>query len=132
MTATVRDERRRGLLRHAIVVLGAALVTPVARAHAIVESSQPAANAVVAPGELRVRVRFSSRIDAARSRLTLIGPDGRQTTLVLGAADEPGVLTATVQPAARGRYTLHWQVLSVDGHVTRGDIPFRVDAGAGR
>ena len=120
------------MLRHAIVVLAAALVTPIAHAHAIVESSQPAANAAVAPGELRVRVKFSSRIDAARSRLTLIGPDGRQATLVLGPADEPGVLTATAQAGARGRYTLHWQVLSVDGHVTRGDIPFRVDTAAGR
>jgi methionine-rich copper-binding protein CopC len=132
MTGTVRDERRRRWLRDAIVALVAALVTPSARAHAIVESSEPAANAVVAPGDLRVRVRFGSRIDAARSRLTLIAPDGRRTTLALDQSDVPGMLTATAQVGARGRYTLQWQVLSVDGHVTRGDIPFRVDGDAAR
>lgn len=115
-------------LREAIVVLAAALVTPAALAHAIVESSQPAANAVVAAGELRVRVQFSSRIDVARSRLVLIAPDGRQTTLALDADEKPGVVTASTRVATDGRFTLHWQVLSLDGHVTRGDIPFRVGA----
>jgi len=131
MTDTdTRDGRRRRRLRDAIVVLAAALVTPVALAHAIVESSQPAANAVVAPGELRVRVQFSSRIDIARSRLVLIAPDRRQTTLALDADDKPGVVTATTRVNTDGRFTLHWQVLSLDGHVTRGDIPFRVGGAA--
>ena len=124
------DERRWRRLRDAIVVLAAALVTPVALAHAIVESSQPAANAVVAPGELHVRVQFSSRIDVARSRIVLIAPDGRQKTLALEAADQPGVVTATTRVVRDGRFTLHWQVLSLDGHVTRGDIPFRVGGAA--
>ena len=113
-------------MREAIVVLAASLVTSAARAHAVVESSQPAANAVVAPGDVHVRVQFSSRIDRARSRLTLVEPDGRQTTLSLAPGDEPGVLAATARPTAPGRYALHWQVLSLDGHVTRGDVPFRV------
>jgi methionine-rich copper-binding protein CopC len=29
---------------------------------------------------------------------------------------------------APGAYTLHWQVLAVDGHITRGNVPFTVDA----
>lgn len=131
MTDTdIRDRRAWRWLRDAIVVLAAALVTRVALSHAIVESSQPAANAVVSPGELRVRLQFSSRIDIARSRLVLIAPDGRQTTLALGADDKPGVVSATTRVSAEGRFTLHWQVLSLDGHVTRGDIPFRVGGAA--
>lgn len=126
MTDTDTRDGRRRRLRDAIVVLAAALVTPAALAHAIVESSQPAANAVVAPGELQVRVQFSSRIDVARSRLVLIAPDGRQTTLALDAQEKPGVVSATARVSGDGRFTLHWQVLSLDGHVTRGDIPFRV------
>jgi hypothetical protein len=27
---------------------------------------------------------------------------------------------------APGRYRLHWQTLSPDGHITQGDIPFAV------
>lgn len=125
-----RDRRPWRRLRDAIVVLAAALVTPAALAHAIVESSQPAANAVVAAGDLRVRVQFSGRIDVARSRLVLIAPDGRQTTLALVADDKPGSVTATTRVTTDGRFTLHWQVLSLDGHVTRGDIPFRVNGAA--
>jgi methionine-rich copper-binding protein CopC len=30
-----------------------------------------------------------------------------------------------VQP---GAYTLKWQVLATDGHITRGSVPFIVDA----
>ena len=127
MTDTdTRDRRPWPRLRDAIVVLAAALVTPVALAHAIVESSQPAANAVAAPGELHVRVQFSSRIDVARSRIVLIAPDGRQTTLALDADEKPGLVTATTRVATDGRFTLRWQVLSLDGHVARGEIPFRV------
>ena len=116
--------------RQAIVALALALVTPAALAHAIVVSSQPAANAVVARGELHVRLQFSSRIDKTRSRLALVAPDGRETALAPAADPAPGVLAATASLAADGRFTLHWQVLSVDGHVTRGDIPFRVEGAA--
>jgi len=121
-----RGRQRCGRIRDAIVVLAAALVTPTALAHAVVEWSQPPANGVVAPGELHVRVQFSSRIDVARSRLVLIAPDGRQTTLAPDAVDKPGLVTATTRVACDGRFTLHWQVLSLDGHVARGEIPFRV------
>jgi copper resistance protein C len=38
------------------------------------------------------------------------------------------VLTAKTRVTATGDFVLHWQVLSIDGHVTRGDVPFRVDA----
>jgi len=125
-----RGRQRCGRIRDTIVVLAAALVTPTALAHAVVEWSQPPANGVVAPGELHVRVQFSSRIDVARSRLVLIAPDGRQTTLAPDAVDKPGLVTATTRVACDGRFTLHWQVLSLDGHVTRGDVPFRVGGAA--
>ena len=32
---------------------------------------------------------------------------------------------AELQP---GEYTVRWQVLAVDGHITRGDVPFTVTA----
>jgi methionine-rich copper-binding protein CopC len=30
---------------------------------------------------------------------------------------------------ARGRATVRWQVLAMDGHITRGDVPFTVVGG---
>jgi len=95
-------------------------------AHAIVVSSVPAAGAVVHDKGGRVIVRFNSRIDKLRSRLLLVHPDGSSTTLELGETPGPDTLAATIGDLAPGSYRLRWQVLAIDGHITRGDIPFTV------
>jgi len=105
---------------------GLGLGSTAARAHAIVVSSQPAAGAVVHGKTVAVVVRFNSRIDPVRSRLLLVRADGTSTTLELSDTQKPDTLTATVGELAPGSYRLRWQVLAVDGHITRGDIPFTV------
>jgi copper resistance protein C len=92
-----------------------------ARAHAILMESTPAANATVPAGETRFVLRFNSRIDAARSRLELRGKSA--LPLDPAAPAEQLVSAATLAP---GQYVLRWQVLAVDGHITRGDVPFTV------
>ena len=105
---------------------GLGLGSTAARAHAIVVSSQPAAGAVVHGKTVAVVVRFNSRIDPVRSRLLLVRADGTTTTLELGEAPSLDTLAAAVGELAPGAYRLRWQVLAVDGHITRGDIPFTV------
>lgn len=100
---------------------------PSARAHAIVTASQPPVEAHVAGTSLPIALRFNSRIDQSLSRLTLVKPDGTSETLVLAPDSAPDLLAAHASRLAPGAYRLHWQVLSVDGHITRGDIPFTVD-----
>jgi hypothetical protein len=97
-----------------------------AAAHAVVIASKPAIDAKVAGPNLPIELRFNSRIDRQRSRLTLVRPDGSSTTLALSAGTPPDLLTARASGLAPGAYRLRWQVLSVDGHITRGDIPFSV------
>jgi len=121
--------RMRWLRCVVALALGVAAVPVTASAHAVVLSSQPAANAVVAPGTLRVRLQFTSRIDPARSRLALVGPDGKAAPIAITTPDAPGELAGQSRVAAPGRWQLQWQVLSLDGHVTRGDIPFDVRGG---
>lgn len=75
---------------------------------------------------LDFRLQYNSRIDAARSRLELDGPDGGARPLTIKAGDSLDSLVAHADSLAPGQYRLHWQVLSVDGHITRGDIPFEV------
>ena len=72
--------------------------------------------------------RFNSRIDAGRSRLVLTRPDHSQTALPSEAEDAGNRLRSAADLAAPGAYSLRWQVLAIDGHITRGDIPFRVTA----
>lgn len=89
--------------------------------------STPPAGARLAKAPARVVLRFNSRIDHTRSRLTLHTADGRAMPLVLAAELDPVMVEAPL-PAGLGlgEYRLRWQVLAVDGHITRGDIFFTV------
>ena len=96
-----------------------------AQAHAVVVASEPAAGAVLAVPPARIAVRFNSRIDHARSRLTLVGPDSAARVLEADPGTGPVAIEAAVpHPMAPGAWRLRWQVLALDGHITRGDIPF--------
>jgi methionine-rich copper-binding protein CopC len=103
-----------------------ALTPGIARAHAIVVAAQPAMNSVVLPGELEIRLDFNSRIDQKRSRLSLQRPDGTEVAVALAAGGLPGVLAGRAQVVGEGRWKLRWQVLSLDGHITRGEVSFSV------
>ena len=107
-----------------------ALMPGIALAHAIILAAEPAMNSTVAPGELALRLHFNSRIDSRRSRLTLQRPDGTEMTVALVPGGPPGVLAGLAQVTQAGRWTLRWQVLSLDGHLTRGEVRFSVDGAA--
>ncbi len=102
-----------------------------AGAHALVTTSEPAAGArMAAPPPLAV-VRFNSRIDHARSQLLLApvreGGGGTADERRLDLAPSPDTeLRAALPPLAPGLWRLRWQVLALDGHITRGDIPFEL------
>jgi len=96
-------------------------------AHDLVRRSEPAANAAVVAGPVSVAVVYSGRIDRARSRLALVAPSGTRRELALDGSAPPNVLEASAPiDLTPGAYVLRWIVLSSDGHLTRGDIPFRV------
>jgi methionine-rich copper-binding protein CopC len=101
------------------------LATAPAFAHAIVVASTPASGAVVAGPRQKIEIRFNSRIDSKRSRLELLRADGASVPLTAqeGANDR---LAADAEGLEPGDYRLRWRTLSVDGHLTQGDIPFRV------
>ena len=96
-------------------------------AHAILVDSTPAPNAHLQAGPLAIKFRYNSRIDTARSKLTLTGPDGTEARLPIDSTATPALLSASAT-VAPGAYTLRWQVLAIDGHITRGTVPFTVDA----
>jgi len=102
-------------------------VTPrAALAHAVLLSSSPQKNAAVNGPEITINLKYNSRVDGARSSLSLLKPDGtveRIDGLTQPAADS---LSATGHKLTKGAYVLRWQVLSSDGHITRGVVPFQV------
>jgi methionine-rich copper-binding protein CopC len=107
------------------LILGATLHPTRAAAHAILVASQPPTGGTVAPGNVAIHLQYNSRIDRARSRLTLTKPDHSPATLPIAAEGTPDEMNtaATLPP---GAYVLRWQVLAIDGHITRGDVTFTV------
>ena len=104
-----------------------ALLPGSALAHAILVDSAPGINTSIPAGHEAMTLRFNSRIDRERSRLTLVAADKTETRLPIGQDGPPDVMTSQSDLAA-GSYTIRWQVLAVDGHITRGDVPFTVVA----
>jgi methionine-rich copper-binding protein CopC len=102
-----------------------------APAHAIIVAAQPTMNSIVAPGEIAIRLDFNSRVDSKRSGLVLQRPDRTEVAVALTPGSPPGVLAGHVQVKESGRWKLHWQVLSLDGHITRGEVVFSVRDAAG-
>lgn len=114
------------LLAAGLVAWLAPFLAMPAAAHAIIVSSAPTADAVIHGPSVPVELRFNSRIDRERSRLTLVRPDSSTLVLPTAADSSPDTLAAKLDGLAPGRYRLRWQVLATDGHITRGDIPFEV------
>jgi len=128
MVARMRTRRRRILSATGLLVAACLLQAGGAEAHAIIIGAKPAVNAKVPQGPLDILLQYNSRIDVSLSRLSLTDPAGKSSVLEAAAGDKPGSLTAHADLDAPGQWLLRWQVLSIDGHVTRGEIPFTVEA----
>jgi hypothetical protein len=115
--------------RFTLVVFGAAtalLIVASAAAHAVLLESTPAVNSTVAGPDISINLRFNVRIDAGRSRLTLVPPSGSVRPLEIGKQTSEDTLSASAGGLPAGEYRLRWQVLASDGHITRGEIPCTV------
>jgi methionine-rich copper-binding protein CopC len=118
---------RRNLCAFVLLAVAAAffIVAPAA-AHAVLLESNPPLKSAVSGPDVPIKLRFNVRIDALRSRLTLIRPDGSAQPLEISKQTPPDTLSGEAAGLAAGAYRLRWQVLASDGHITRGEIPFTV------
>jgi copper resistance protein C len=113
-----------------IVFLVAVLIAAsprMALAHAVLLSSTPQKNAAVNGPDVTINLKYNSRVDGARSSLSLVKPDGSIESVGTLSQPLPDTLSATGHKLAKGAYVLRWQVLSSDGHITRGEVPFQVE-----
>ena len=117
----------RAALSIAAVLAALVAAAGPAAAHAILVASHPAIAGTVPPGPVAIDLRYNSRIDRARSRVSLTRPDHTDAVLAIAPSSPEDALDTTVE-LPPGRYVLHWQVLATDGHITRGDVPFVVGA----
>lgn len=104
-----------------------ALLAPVrCFAHASLIASTPRDAATVPSGHVEMELQFNSRIDAKLSRLMLVMVDNQRVIELLETISASNALKAKAPNLQGGSYTLHWQIMSVDGHLTQGKINFRV------
>ncbi len=115
------------------LLLVAAYPVQSASAHAILLEGVPAIGSTVTGPHVALHLRYNSRIDKIRSRLLLLtkspdDPTPRTQTpvaIIQTPAEDKIDAELTLEP---GAYVIRWQVLAVDGHITRGDVPFTVTA----
>jgi len=114
--------------RHRLVSIlgGLCFLATLVYGHAILLTAEPAMGKLVRGPDVEVNLRFNSRVDAKRSTITLVPPDGDPRTLAIGEQSSPDSLNSQVHGLKSGPYVLRWQVLAVDGHITRGELVFRV------
>jgi copper transport protein len=111
-----------------IVALLAVSTIPVS-AHAFLQSSDPAANAVLPAAPSTVTLRFTEPLEPSYSRAQLFDESGAQipdarTTI----GPEPATITVEMpQGLGNGTYSLLWRTLSTaDGHTAQGYLPFTI------
>lgn len=115
--------RAIGMTAAAVLIV---LATKEAFAHAVLMHSEPAANAIVQGPNVTVNLKFNSRVDGGRSVVLLATPDGKSQPLTLEKQASPDTLRSSALQLHSGSYVIRWQVLAIDGHITRGQIPFKV------
>lgn len=109
-----------------VVVAGLGVVAAPARAHTILERSEPAANAVLAASPRVVTLQFSEEIEPGLSTIRLADASGRvlASRVARATSRELALRTRTL---GRGTYVVSWTVLaSDDGHVGKGSVVFAV------
>ena len=103
-----------------------AITSPVV-AHAILVNSTPKANETMTGPAVTLALTFNSKVDQARSTLSVEKGDRTSCKVPIKVdRSTPEKLTGTVSSLTPGVYKLHWQVLAVDGHITRGQFSFEV------
>jgi copper transport protein len=117
---------KRSLLAIA-VCLAALTAAPTASAHAILQESQPANNAIVRQSPSEVTLRFNEAVETAFGSIRVYDCGGSRVDagkIVRPAKDTVAVKIDKTLP--RGTYTATWRVISADAHPVAGGFVFNV------
>ena len=111
----------------AFTLLLAVTATPLAQAHAKIESSQPKANSELASAPTEIRLQFNEVLEPAFSKIELVGANESRVALPKIAVDKvnPKVMFAAVPALKAGQYQVRWSAMTNDGHKVKGQFSFR-------
>jgi copper transport protein len=115
------------LLATAAVVAAGGLAAPAAAlAHTTLERASPAFRERVATAPQAVQLDFTEAVDPVALSVRVYTARGRVMSRPSRILDGGRVVETPLRPLARGAYTVRWQVLASDGHVTSGVYTFGV------
>lgn len=112
-----------------VFMLLAGLSSQHALAHAHLKLEQPAADATISPAPKMLTLTFSEGIEPNFSAIKITGPDNatvKTGKLKLDPSNNTQVNLPIEGALGAGKYTVSWQVVSVDGHKTKGQYSFTV------
>lgn len=132
VSKTTRARSRRGgrwLTASALAIAMVLGVRAVARAHAALLSSEPAAGSQLSASPARIRLVFSEAVDPKLATLKLVAADGSSQTLTVerDPHDRRAIfgIPQTLEPSS---YHVLWHAVSDDGHPVSGSYVFTVVA----
>lgn len=113
-----------------LMVLLVLLISPAtASAHAYVVTSNPTINESLQSPPKTVEIQFDENVHLVPDGLTVTDEDGHRVDLGNGRtlpSNGREIVCTLPQNLGKGVYTIHWQVISADGHTVEGTIPFGV------
>lgn len=108
--------------------LGLALA-PNAAAHAVLEETQPANDAVVEQSPKQVLLRFNEAVESALGSVRVFDGNGKQVDSGKILRPKPSEVAVAIEDKlANGTYTVTWRVISADSDPIRGAFVFHVGA----
>jgi methionine-rich copper-binding protein CopC len=119
-----------------LILLASRAPTPLARAHADLDRSDPTADAVLTTAPTQIQLWFTQELfrRQGQNSIELYAADGSrqdQGEAVIND-DDRTLLTVALQPdLPPGVYTVRWQAVSAeDGHESTGEFTFTIGTGA--
>jgi len=108
------------------IVQSLALSGKLAWAHAYPMSSSPENSAVLKESPREIRIQFTEGVELAFSQIVVKGPTGEVVSQGKIRQAAQDTLAVDLKPLSPGNYSVEWQALSVDTHVTEGVLRFTV------
>ena len=116
------------MLRETMIVALIALAVPIsARAHAALVRSVPGSRSLLTQAPQSLDLCFNEPVEAKFSSVTL--EDAKGTAVPLGAVQagsDPKCIKVPIPTIGSGVFTVHYRVLSQDGHVVEYGFQFTV------
>ncbi len=111
-----------------LIMFSFAFQVKVAMAHAALVKSDPPRRATLSAPPKHIRLWFNEKIEGSYASVTVWDSNKNSITenTPESVVDDPKSVVLNLPPIESGRYTVHYRVMSVDGHVIESSFDFSV------